>query len=77
VKARVAGRTDDEMLHLFPRRARTPNWFLRVKEVSAGHYVVTARDRWGREVSHEGGEADVSRMIEECERFAEAARADR
>ena len=66
----VRAKTDEEMLREFPRRARTPGWFVRVDEVSAGHYIVVARDRVGHEVSRSGGEQDLARMIEECERHA-------
>jgi hypothetical protein len=72
MKAPVAPRSESEMLREFPRRARTAGWFLRVDEVSNGHWVVVARDRWGREVSRSGGDGDVERMIEECEAFAAA-----
>jgi hypothetical protein len=72
VKAPVAVRSDVEMLCEFPRRSRTPDWFLRVDEVSSGHWVVVARDRWGREVSRSGGGEEVERMIEECEEYAAA-----
>ena len=72
MKTPVAVRSDVDMLREFPRRSRTPDWFLRVDEVSNGHYVVIARDRWGREVSRSGGDGDVERMIEECEAYAAA-----
>lgn len=64
--------TDDEMLLDFPRRSRTPGWFLRVQEVSAGHYIVTARNRRGIEVSVSGGAPDLPQMIEHCESYAAA-----
>jgi len=64
-------RTDEEMLREFPRRARAAGWFLRVEETSASHWIATARDRWGHEVSQSGGEADIERMVEHCERYAE------
>ncbi len=64
--------TDEEMLREFPRRARAEGWFLRVEEFAPGGYRVTARDRWGREVSHTCTEADVGKTIEDCEQYAEA-----
>jgi hypothetical protein len=75
VKAPVAVRSDVEMLREFPRRSRTPDWFFRVAEVSNGHWVVVARDRWGREVSRSGGNDEVERMIDECEAYAAATAA--
>jgi hypothetical protein len=72
VKAPVTVRSDVEMLRECPRRSRTPDWFLRIDEVSNGRWVVVARDRWGREVSRSGGGEEVERMIEECEEYAAA-----
>lgn len=63
----VRPKTDEEMLREHPRRARTSGWFIRVEEVSAGHYVVIARDRVGHEVTRSGGERELERMIEECD----------
>ena len=63
------------MVSEFPRRARTPDWFLRVREVSPLHYEVVACDRWGRQIEVSGGEEDLERMIEDCERYAEKTRA--
>jgi hypothetical protein len=63
------------MLAEFPRRARARDWFIRITEVSAGVYVVVARDRWGREVSHTGTpgtDAELDRLLEDVERSAEA-----
>jgi hypothetical protein len=72
VKLSVEPRSDAEMLCDFPRRTRAADWFLRVSEVSNGHWLVIARDRWGREVSRSGGDADVERMVQECEDYAVA-----
>jgi hypothetical protein len=72
VKLAIEQRTDAQMLSEFPRRSRTPDWFLRVSEVSNGHYVVVARDRWGREVSRSGSETELEAMIEDCEEYAAA-----
>jgi hypothetical protein len=70
VKIAIEQRTDAQMLSEFPRRSRTPDWFLRVSEVSNGHWVVVARDRWGREVSRSGGDSELEAMIEDCEDYA-------
>lgn len=72
VKLEIEPQTDAQMLSEFPRRSRTPHWFLRVKEVSNGHWVVIARDRWGREISRSGGEPELETMIEDCEEYAAA-----
>jgi hypothetical protein len=63
--------TDEEMLQRYPRRARAPHWFIRVEEVSAYVYRVSARDRWGHEVSHTGTGNDLDHLIEDVERYAE------
>lgn len=63
--------SDEEMLQEYPRRARAPHWFIRVEEVSACVYRVSARDRWGHEVSHTGTENDLERLIEDVECYAE------
>jgi hypothetical protein len=76
MKLPIEPRTDAEMLRKLPRRSRTPGWFLRVAEVCNGHWVVLARDRWGREVSRSGCEGDVANMIEECEEYAAATARD-
>jgi hypothetical protein len=39
---------------------------------ATGGYVVAARDRWGREVTHSGSWDELERMIEDVERYAEA-----
>jgi hypothetical protein len=72
VKLAIEQRSDAQMLSEFPRRSRTPDWFLRMSEVSNGHWVVVARDRWGREVSRSGGDTELEAMIEECEEYAAA-----
>jgi hypothetical protein len=64
--------SDEEMLREFPRRARAKDWFIRVQEFAPGGYRVAARDRWGREVTHTGSEADLDQLIEEVERYAES-----
>jgi hypothetical protein len=70
VKAIKRPATDEEMLRDYPRRSRTPHWFVRVKEFANRGWIVTARDRWGREITHTGGDADVPRMIEDVEQYA-------
>jgi hypothetical protein len=72
VKLAKSAKTDAEMLVDFPRRARAKDWFIRVKEMSPGGYVVAARDRWGREVTHTGSESEIAKMIEDVERYAES-----
>jgi hypothetical protein len=67
--------TDEEMLSEFPRRARTPDWFIKVAEFANGGWRVKARDRWGRGIEQTGGDSDVPRMIEEAERYAESVAA--
>ncbi len=66
--------SDDQMFVRFPKRARTPDWFLRIEETSAFVYLVTASDRWGREVSRHGTEDELDRMVEECESYAASIR---
>jgi hypothetical protein len=45
-----------------------------VKEIAPGGYVVAARDRWGREMTHTGSEEELARMIEDVEGYAEKVR---
>jgi hypothetical protein len=70
MKALKRPATDEEMLSEFPRRARTPDWFIKVEEFANGGWRVKARDRWGRGIEQTGGDSDVPRMIEEAERYA-------
>jgi len=39
VKALGAPLSDDQMFVRFPKRARTPDWFLRIEETSAFVYL--------------------------------------
>jgi hypothetical protein len=71
LKTTIVAATDEEMLNEFPRRARATDWFLRIREIAPGGYVVAARDRWGRQVTHTCPEAELSRTIEDVERYAE------
>jgi hypothetical protein len=75
VKQAKLAKTDAEMLGDFPRRARAKDWFMRVTEIAPGGYVVAARDRWGREVTHTGSESELAQMIEDVERYAESVAA--
>jgi hypothetical protein len=70
VKLSKPTKTDAEMLLDFPRPTRSKDWFMRVTEIARGGYVVTARDRWGREVTHTGSETELAQMIEDVERYA-------
>jgi hypothetical protein len=48
---------------------------MRVTEIAPGGYVVAARDRWGREVTHTGSESELAEMIEDVERYADSVAA--
>ena len=64
--------TDEEMLQKYPRRSRTPDWFIRVEEVSLGVYRVSARSRTGHECGHTGiagTDEDVERLIDVVEGY--------
>ena len=64
--------TDEEMLQKYPRRSRTPDWFIRVEEVSLGVYRVSARSRTGHECGHTGiagTDEDVERLIDIVEGY--------
>ncbi len=75
MKALKRAATDEEMLAEFPRRARVPDWFIKVEEFANGGWRVKARDRWGRGIEQTGGDSDVPRMLEEAERYAESVAA--
>jgi hypothetical protein len=49
--------TDEEVLSELPRRARTPDWFIKVEEFANGGWRVKARDRWGRGIEQTGGDS--------------------
>ncbi len=63
--------TDEEMLDEFPRRARAKDWFIKVREIAPGGFVVAAQDRWGRRMTQTCDGADLERVIEEVEKYAE------
>jgi hypothetical protein len=64
--------TNEEMLQKYPRPSRTPDWFIRVDEVSMGVYRVSARSRSGHECGHTGvawSNEEVERLVEVVEGY--------
>lgn len=65
-------RSDEDMLQEYPRRSRTPDWFIRVEEVSAGVCRVSARNRWGHECGHTGSantDEELEKLVEVVESY--------
>ncbi len=62
---RVRKTPEDEILTRFPIRGKTPGWFFRTDETSAGIYEVEGIDQWGRSVYRRGTEPEP--LLEACE----------
>lgn len=64
MKAPVQQLSEADVLREFPISGRTHGWYFRVKEVSAGVYLVEGIDLWNRRVSRTGTDPDV--LLMEC-----------
>ena len=70
MKAPVLAMAFAEIERTHPEQSdRAPDWRFRIAEVSAGHFVVEGRDRFGRIVSCEGAEPGA--LLDAC--IADAA----
>jgi hypothetical protein len=54
----------DDLSREYPLDIRVPGWRFRVQETSPGAYLAEGRDRAGRTVSHQGGDADS--LLHDC-----------
>jgi hypothetical protein len=63
----------DAKLEAFPIVNLVEGWFFRVDERSIGCYVAEGIDRWGREVSKEGVDADM--ILHDCANAARSIQA--
>jgi hypothetical protein len=64
MKAPVQQLSEADVLREFPISGRTNGWYFRVKEVSAGVYLVEGSDLWSRRVGRTG--TDPGALLTEC-----------
>ena len=56
--------TEAELERDYPIAGRFPGWCFRIREFSAGAWLVEGSDLWGRTVSRQGADPDA--LLAEC-----------
>lgn len=62
--------TEADVRRHYPIAGHFPGWWFRIREISAGAWVVEGSDVWGRTVSRQG--ADPDSLLADCLAYLEA-----